>query len=103
MHDKVPLTGSLTSPPLLWGRMQERGKTMFEDIWEDFGIRIGPFGIGFSGLGQAITHTRTATSHLLRIRIASEVKKEEIKARLVRPGLLEIEWPRSKGEEIRIE
>ncbi|MBI3329852.1 MAG: hypothetical protein HYZ81_24485 [Nitrospinae bacterium] len=28
---------------------------------------------------------------------------EEIKARLIRPGLLEIEWPRSKGEEIRIE
>jgi hypothetical protein len=76
---------------------------MFEDIWEDFGIRIGPFGIGFGGLGQAITHTRTEASNILRIRIAPEVKKEEIKARLVRPGLLEIEWPRSKGEDIRIE
>jgi hypothetical protein len=31
------------------------------------------------------------------------VKKEEIKARLVRPGLLAIEWPRSKGEEIHVE
>jgi hypothetical protein len=30
------------------------------------------------------------------------VKKETIKARLVRPGLLEIEWPRSPGEEIPI-
>jgi hypothetical protein len=27
-------------------------------------------------------------------------KKEEIKVRLVKPGLLEIEWPRAMGEEI---
>lgn len=40
---------------------------------------------------------RTETSNTLRIRIDPEIKKEEIKARLVRPGLLEIEWPRAKG------
>lgn len=74
---------------------------MFEE-WEEF-IRIGPFGIGMGGLGQSVRYTRTETSHLLRIRIDPEVKREEIKARLVKPGLLEIEWPRSKGEEIPIE
>jgi hypothetical protein len=59
--------------------------------WEEFGFRFGPFEIGMSGLGQFIKHTRTETSHILRIRIDPAVKKEEIKARLVRPGLLEIE------------
>lgn len=76
---------------------------MFEEAWEDFGIRIGPFGIGLGGLGRSIRYTRTETSHILRIRIDPEVRREEIKARLVKPGLLEIEWPRAKGEEIPIE
>ena len=49
---------------------------MFEDVWEEFGVRIS---------------------------IDREVKREEIKARLVKPGLLEIEWPRAKGEEVPIE
>jgi hypothetical protein len=38
-----------------------------------------------------------------RIRLDSAVKKEEIKVRLVKPGLLEIEWPRATGEEIPVE
>jgi hypothetical protein len=76
---------------------------MSEEAWEEFGFRIGPFEIGFSGLAQSIKHTQTETSHILRIRIDPGVKKEEIKARLVRPGLLEIEWPRAKGEEIHVE
>jgi hypothetical protein len=74
-----------------------------KDAWEAFGIRIGPFGIDINSPGHAITHTRTETSHLLRIRIDPAVAKETIKARLVSPGLLEIEWPRAKGEEIPIE
>jgi hypothetical protein len=76
---------------------------MTEEGWEEFGFRFGPFEIGMSGLGQSIKHTRTETSHILRIRIDPAVKKEEIKARLVRPGLLEIEWSRHKGEDIPVE
>jgi hypothetical protein len=76
---------------------------MAEEWWEAFGFRFGPFEFGVSGLGQFMKHTRTETSHIIRIRIVPAVKKEEIKARLVRPGLLEIEWPRSKGEEIPVE
>jgi hypothetical protein len=71
--------------------------------WEGFGIRIGSGGIDITSPGQAITQTQTETSHLLRIRIDPAVKKETIKVRLVSPGLLEIEWPRVKGEEIPIE
>jgi hypothetical protein len=76
---------------------------MTQESWEEFGFRFGPFEFGFSGLGQFIKHTRTKTSHIIRIRIDPVVKKEEIKARLVSPGLIEIEWPRSKGEEISVE
>jgi hypothetical protein len=74
-----------------------------KDAWEAFGIRIGPFGIDINSPGQAITHMQTETSHLLRIRIDPAVQKETIKARMVSPGLLEIEWPRATGEEIPIE
>jgi hypothetical protein len=74
-----------------------------KDAWEAFGIRIGPLGIDITSPGQAITQTRTETSHLLQIRIDPAVTKETIKVRLVSPGLLEIEWPRVKGEEIPIE
>ena len=71
--------------------------------WEDFGIRIGNLGFGLGGLGNNIRYTRTEKSHLVQIRIEPDVKKEQIKVRLVKPGLLEIEWPRSKGEEIPVE
>jgi hypothetical protein len=74
-----------------------------KDAWEAFGIRIGPFGIDINSPGHAITQTRTETSHRLQIRIDPAVQKETIKARLVRPGLLEIEWPRVQGEEIPVE
>jgi len=51
-----------------------------------------------------ISYHPTSKFHILRLRINPEVKKEEIKARLIEPGILEIEWPRKiKGEEIPIE
>jgi hypothetical protein len=74
-----------------------------KNAWEAFGVRIGPFGIDITGPGQAVMQTQTETSHLLRIRIDPTVQKETIKVRLVSPGLLEIEWPRVKGEEIPVE
>jgi hypothetical protein len=68
--------------------------------WEGFGVRIGPFGIDITSPAQIITQTQTETSHVLRIRLDPAVQKETIKVRLVSPGVLEIEWPRVKGEEI---
>jgi hypothetical protein len=78
-------------------------RIMAEEWWEEFGFRFGPFAFGVSGVGHFVTHARTETSHLLRVRIDPALKKEEIKVRLTRPGLLEIEWPRPKGEEIPVE
>jgi len=71
------------------------------DEWEEFAIRFGPFGFGFGS--RPIRYSRTERSHILRIRLDPEITKEKIKVRLVRPGLLEIEWPRSEGEEIPVE
>jgi hypothetical protein len=76
---------------------------MAHEAWEACGFRCGPCEFGLSGMGQFIKQTRTETSHILRVRLDPAVKKAEIKARLVKPGLLEIEWPRSKGEEIPVE
>lgn len=73
------------------------------DEWEDFGIRIGPFGIGVGPARRWVRYARTATSHILRVRLDPDVKKEDIKVRLIKPGWLEIEWPRAAGEEIPVE
>lgn len=76
----------------------------FEDFWEDFGIRIGPFGFTAGKWMGNVRYNRTEDSHIVRIRIDPEVKREEIKARLVKPGLVELEWPRkTKGEDIPID
>jgi len=76
----------------------------FEDFWEDLAFRFGPFAFGWSGLGENVRYRRTDDSHIIRIRINPEIKKEEIKARLIKPGVLEVEWPRRvKGEDIPVE
>jgi len=78
---------------------------MPREFWEDyFGFRFGPWGMCIGPYRPfRISYRRTGKSHVLRLRINPEVKKEEIKARLTEPGILEIEWPRIKGEEIPIE
>jgi hypothetical protein len=73
---------------------------MFEE-WENFGIKIGPF--AFGEMGQSIRYTKTEKSNIIRIKIEPEIKREQIKARLVKPGLLEIEWPRAKEQDIPVE
>ena len=79
----------------------------FEEDRDDlFDIRIGPFGMGayFGSKPFKVKYSRTSDSHLLRFQISKDVKKEEIKARLVEPGMMELEWPRKKkGEEIPVE
>jgi hypothetical protein len=74
---------------------------MFEE-WGDFGIRFGPFGVALGGSGR-VRYRSTEKSHMLRIWIDSKVTKQDIKVRLVKQRLLEIEWPRSQGEEIPVE
>lgn len=81
---------------------REEGRIAMFAEWEDFGIRCGPFGFAFGGAGR-VHYASTPTKHVLRIRIGAEAKKQDIKVRLVKPGWLEIEWPRSQGEEIPVE
>ncbi len=77
----------------------------FEDLWEDlWAFRVGPFRMGASYGPHRVRYSRTSDSHVLSIRISPDIKKEEIKVRLMKPGFLEIEWPRKiKGEEIPVE
>ncbi|MCD6431821.1 hypothetical protein J7L33_03850 [Candidatus Bathyarchaeota archaeon] len=79
---------------------------MTDEFWNDFfSFHLGPWGL-YLGPSRPfrISYHRTSDSHILRLKINPEVKKEEIKARFVKPGVLEIEWPRKiKGEKIPIE
>ena len=75
---------------------------MFED-WGEFGIRFGPFGFAFTSSGRPVRYLVTENAHILRVQIDPDVKKEEIRVRYVKPGVLEIQWPRKKGEEIPVE
>jgi hypothetical protein len=75
-------------------------------FWEDcFCFRFGPWGFWCGPYRPfRVSHHVTEGRHILRIYIDREVKREDIKARLVEPGVLEIEWPRRRrGEEILIE
>ena len=76
----------------------------FEKGWDDFRINIGSFGFGICGLGHPFSYSRTDSSHILRLMIDPKINKEQIKVRLIKPGELEIEWPRKmQGEEIPVE
>jgi hypothetical protein len=41
---------------------------MFEE-WEDFGIHVGPFGVGVGRTSRSVHYVRTDTSHVLGIRL----------------------------------
>jgi hypothetical protein len=51
---------------------------------------------------RSTTHNTNPRKSVLCIRIEAEAKKHNIKVRLLKPDLLEIEWPRSQGEEIPV-
>lgn len=74
------------------------------NFWEEIFYKYGPFGFGLYGeLSGKIKYSRTDGLHVLHITLDPEVKKEEVKVRLKKGGVLEIEWPRAKGEEIPVE
>jgi len=77
----------------------------FEDDLGEFGIKIGPIGIGTIGPYRLVKYRQTEDANIIKIDLNPQVKKEQIKVRLVEPGILEIEWPRlaEKGEEIKVE
>lgn len=76
----------------------------FDEFWGDFGIHMGPLEFGFFGPRRCVRYSRTENSHILQLWIDPEIKKEQIKVRLLKPGILEIEWPRKpQGQEIPIE
>ena len=79
----------------------------FEEEWDEgFDIRFGPLRMGFGPSLRPfkLKYSRTKDSHLLRLRLNPELKKEDIKVRWLKEGILEIEWPRRvEGEEIEIE
>lgn len=78
----------------------------FED-WEDFfDFGFGPLntGMGASLRPFRSSYARTKDSHILRLRLNPELKKTDIKVRLQKDGVLEVEWPwKTEGEEIPIE
>jgi len=78
---------------------------MTEEFWDDFfDFRIGPFRMGASFRPFRASYSRTKESHILKLRLDPELKKTDIKVRLLKDGVLEIEWPRkAEGEEIPIE
>jgi len=77
----------------------------FEENLGEFGIKIGPIGIGTLGPYRLVKYKQTEDANIIKIDLNPQVKKEQIKVRLVEPGILEIEWPRlaEKGEEIKVE
>lgn len=68
--------------------------------WEDFSSGSDPSDSS-AAVPAGVRYQGTAKSNVLRIRMDPDVKKQDI--RLLKPGVLEVEWPRSAGEEIPVE
>jgi hypothetical protein len=76
----------------------------FEKILDDLRANITSFGFGICGMDNPFSYSRTDDSHILRFKIDTGITKEQIKVRFIKPGELEIEWPRNtQGEEIPVE
>ena len=77
----------------------------YDEDWFDF--KFGPFRMGF-GIPASpfkMDYSRTKDSHILTLHLDPELKKEDLKVRLIKGGILQIEWPREtqEGEEIKVE
>jgi HSP20 family molecular chaperone IbpA len=77
----------------------------FEEEWDDLlDFRFGPFRIGTSLRPFKMRYRSTRDSHIIKLRLDPGLKKEEIKVRLLKGGILEIEWPKKiEAEEIEVE
>lgn len=79
----------------------------FGENWDEFfDFKFGPFRMGLGALPRPFraSYSRTKDSHILRLRLDPELKKEDLKVRLLKGGILEIEWPRKvEGEDIEVE
>ena len=73
-----------------------------------FGL-VSNFGFRYSDLVAAegclgVGYSRTSNSHILKLKLRQDIKKEDIKVRLQEGGVLEIEWPRKiEADEIPID
>jgi hypothetical protein len=76
----------------------------FEVCEDFFDFRFGPFHMSGSSRPFQVRYERTAESHVVQLKLRSDIKKEEIKVRLQEGGILEITWPRrAQGEDIPID
>lgn len=62
-----------------------------QDLGELFDVRIGFFGIGafFGARPFRVGYSRSSDFHIFRLLVDKEVKKEDIKVRFVKPGIIE--------------
>ncbi|MEW6161980.1 MAG: hypothetical protein AB1606_01470 [Nitrospirota bacterium] len=80
----------------------------FEEYQDEFlDFRFGPFRMGIGPFLRPfkVSYSQTKNSNIIRLRLDPEPNKEDLKVRLLKGGILEIEWPRKleEGEEIEVE
>jgi hypothetical protein len=82
-------------------------KENLEKLLKNLGININIEGIGvdIGELKSAIKFSQDESSNILQISIDPRITKDQIKAHLVEPGTICVEWPkiRPKGEEIPVQ
>ncbi len=73
----------------------------FNDIFGKADINTGKVSISAMGFKYEVKENTV----VVNIPINPEADKKDVRVKLLRPGLLEIKWPRNKkkGEEIQVE
>jgi hypothetical protein len=77
----------------------------FEEFEDFFAFQFGPFHMssGFARPFQ-VGYARTSESHIVKLKLRPDIKKEDLKVKLQEGGVLEIAWPRkTTGEDIPID
>ena len=76
----------------------------FDDFEDFLDFHFGPFHMSTAPRPFKMGYSRTSDSNIVTLKFRNDVKKEEVKVRLLEGGVLEIEWPRqTKGEDIPID
>ncbi len=76
----------------------------FDEFEDFFDLRFGPFQMSGFARPFKVGYSRTSDSHIVKLKLRQDIKKEDIKVRLQEGGILEIEWPRKiRGEEVPID
>jgi hypothetical protein len=77
--------------------MNENVKKMLENL--GVSINIDAAGVDIAGLKSVINYSQDKNMNILQLSVDPKITKDQIKARLLEPGKLQVEWPKTTQDQ----